>query len=360
MRKISFPLWAIGLALGAVLLAAACGEEKTGPVEPISLVLSAGNDQCAPAGTALPQPLEVTLVGSDEEPFPGATVRWKVESGGGSLVPDSNTTNALGRAQASWTLGASAGRHDATASVGGLPPVAFTATALEAPSAETPYTPNSVVTGALASTDCRLSDGRFVDFYRFPSPVQTYRFTLAASALDPFLFLYDGDRNLVALNDDVTDSTSAVRIFLAAGEYVAGASSSTPGEVGAYTLASAATGEEVGACEEVWVTRGVQTAQAVSAADCELFFQGDGPFYSDQFRVWLEAGDSLTVTMRSDTFDAFLVLFDSTQTVVGLDDDGGGDLDALLRFLARTAGVYTIDAGTAFARDTGLYNLSVR
>jgi hypothetical protein len=61
-------------------------------------------------------------------PVPGAAVRWSVTAGGGS-VSGGETTDAEGRASASWTLGNGVGAQKLTAAVEGAhgSPVTFTA-----------------------------------------------------------------------------------------------------------------------------------------------------------------------------------------------------------------------------------------
>ena len=94
---------------------------------PASVVIFSGNNQTAPAGTALGQPLVVEVRDAGGAPVAGATVTWATLDGG-SLSPTSAVSNAQGRAQTSWTLGPSAPTQTVTATVGALPAASFTAT----------------------------------------------------------------------------------------------------------------------------------------------------------------------------------------------------------------------------------------
>lgn len=63
-----------------------------------------GDGQEARAGETLPLPLRVG-VSNGSAPVEGATIHWKVESGGGSLSVTENATGTDGVATCAWTLG---------------------------------------------------------------------------------------------------------------------------------------------------------------------------------------------------------------------------------------------------------------
>jgi hypothetical protein len=68
------------------------------------------------------------VLDEDDNPVSGATVSWRIESGGGTLSPASSTTDADGRASSAWTLGPSTGEQRASASTAGAGSVTFEAT----------------------------------------------------------------------------------------------------------------------------------------------------------------------------------------------------------------------------------------
>lgn len=105
--------------------------------------LISGNNQQAPIGAPLPEPLIVALTDATGNPVPGKTVIFKVVENNGTLTsgPDTArslalTTDAQGRAQVQWTLGtrAGAGNNRAEATAVGFASSAFF-TAIAAPSA---------------------------------------------------------------------------------------------------------------------------------------------------------------------------------------------------------------------------------
>ena len=95
-----------------------------------TIALNAGNGQSGTVNTALAQ--YAVLVTDGVNPVAGVPVSWAVTSGGGTITPLLDTTDAAGLSTAIRTLGTGAGTQTATASVGGLSgsPVVFTATGL--------------------------------------------------------------------------------------------------------------------------------------------------------------------------------------------------------------------------------------
>ena len=117
-----------GLVLFGALATVQCGGDGggTGP-SPNSITKTAGDAQVAPAGTALPESLAVTVKDQSGAVLPGVSVTFAVTSGGGSVSPGSRVTDAAGIAKTRRTLGPGAGTQLVTASAGSVTPVQFTA-----------------------------------------------------------------------------------------------------------------------------------------------------------------------------------------------------------------------------------------
>jgi hypothetical protein len=98
-----------------------------GPGAPDTVVVISGNNQTAVNGTQLPAPLVVEVRDQAGIPVPGVTVDWSPVQG--SAVPTTGPTDASGRAQTNWTLGTSTANQSLTATVAGLTPQTFNATA---------------------------------------------------------------------------------------------------------------------------------------------------------------------------------------------------------------------------------------
>jgi adhesin/invasin len=135
--------WTLGTTAGGNTLTATAG--LLGPVTftatgaagaPASLTINGGNTQTATAGTAVSIAPSVIVRDANSNPVPSVTVSFAVASGGGSLLSGSPLSGANGIATVgSWTLGTTAGANTLTATVGGLPPVTFTATGVASTSA---------------------------------------------------------------------------------------------------------------------------------------------------------------------------------------------------------------------------------
>lgn len=95
-----------------------------------NLVMVSGNGQSGTVGTALPSPLTVMVTDTNGSGVSGTLVSFSVIGGGGSLSTSSATTNGLGLASVTLTLGPSTGSNTVTATSAGLAgsPAAFTAT----------------------------------------------------------------------------------------------------------------------------------------------------------------------------------------------------------------------------------------
>ncbi|HYT83298.1 MAG TPA: hypothetical protein VEK86_07600, partial [Gemmatimonadales bacterium] len=95
------------------------------------LVATAGNLQSAVVGTAVI--VDPTVRAEDQfgNPVPGASITFAVSGGGGSVTGPAQLTNGAGVATVgSWTLGTTVGTDTLTATLSGVTPVRFTATAL--------------------------------------------------------------------------------------------------------------------------------------------------------------------------------------------------------------------------------------
>ena len=109
-----------------------------------------GDAQSAAAGTAVANPLTVTVTDAENNPVVGHSVTFAVTAGGGSLGTTTATTDASGVATSTWTLGTTAGAtQTVTATASGLTgsPVTFNATATGA-AANLALTSGDTQTGA--------------------------------------------------------------------------------------------------------------------------------------------------------------------------------------------------------------------
>ena len=89
-----------------------------------------GDDQSAVVSTELSDPFIVQVNDQNGDAFSGTVVTFAVTGGGGTLSDTSVTTGSTGRAEATLTLGSTAGTNTVTADVSGISTtITFTATA---------------------------------------------------------------------------------------------------------------------------------------------------------------------------------------------------------------------------------------
>jgi len=120
-----------------------------------SVTIVSGNNQEAPAGSKLPQPLVVKVLDQDGNPIPNRAVSWVIGDGAGTPNPATSNTGADGQASTEWTLGPNPGGNTLNAVVSGVGTATFSAngTGTGSPSnlALTTQPPSSVTVGATLS-----------------------------------------------------------------------------------------------------------------------------------------------------------------------------------------------------------------
>jgi hypothetical protein len=126
-----------GATSGQVVLHATA---LAGPAAAIDKV--SGDEQTAPVGAALVEPVTVKVADAFGNAVEGATVSFAVTGGGGSVTPPQASTGADGTAQATWTMGSGMGANTLSVTADGLAAVEFTATAA-APKAD--LSPSDIV-----------------------------------------------------------------------------------------------------------------------------------------------------------------------------------------------------------------------
>jgi VCBS repeat-containing protein len=112
---------------------------------PTTIELVSGNNQSAPVGSAVPNPLVVRVTDANDNPVANVGVAWTA-NGGGSVSDDNTATDANGLAQVTRTLGLVPGPYTTTAAVDGLSgsPITFTSTATVGPPAQLAITQHPV------------------------------------------------------------------------------------------------------------------------------------------------------------------------------------------------------------------------
>ncbi len=350
-----------------LVLQLSCGGDASGPGHvATSIAATTSTTLTALPGATVTDPPSVIVRDESGSPMVGASVTFAVTSGGGSITGAQETTNPSGIATVgSWTLGTSGGANTLSATSGSLPAVTFTANALD-PCVTTAHTLGSTTDGQLSLSDCRLSDSSFVDFYTVTLPTSgTYIFNQTSTVFDTYLALLTGTGVLVGVNDDfgatgVTDSR--VKLIVPAGSYIIAANSFLKNKTGSYSLVSAPSTEQVTNCEDVFVLRGITTAQSLQTTDCNTNTTSPTTgFASDNYVIFLTAGQTITVAMTSSLLDSYLELrADGGTLPLVFKDPADTTKNAQIAFTAATSGFYIITAASRAAGGTGDYTFSVQ
>lgn len=373
-------LWLLALP---ALFAVACkggGGDSTGPTigPPASLTKNAGDAQSTVPNALLTVAPSVIVKDASGNLVSGATVTFAVASGNGIITGATATSGSTGVATVgSWTVGPLQGGNTLTATVTGISPVTFTATAT---CLATAYTFTASISGTIALSDCKDSDGFYTDWYTVTLPNlaagTAYLFTQTTPTFpsDTFLFLTSSPlqttfANVVAAQAMLgTQTTLAAKVILpTGGNYLLGVTSDAPGGTGAYTFTSSISNDDVtlvaGLCSAAWVVPGVTTTQTLATTDCDY---ASVTSWMDTFGIRLVSGQTVTISMNSTAFDAFLALsldpdFGPPVTIVASNDNrAAGTTNAQIVYTATKDGYYLIRARSAVARQTGSYTLVVQ
>jgi hypothetical protein len=117
-------------ALSLVTLALTACNDSTGPNAKRLIPDARAALQTGVIGQAVSTAPTVLVTDARNHPLSGAVVAFAITKGGGSLSSSTQTTNSFGVASVVWTLGNTFGTNTLTATVEGLPPVTFSATAI--------------------------------------------------------------------------------------------------------------------------------------------------------------------------------------------------------------------------------------
>lgn len=213
------------------------------------------------------------------------------------------------------------------------------------------------VTGELASADPTLRTGEYFDAYVYQGRAgEAVSFTLSSSDFDTYLMVR-GPNGLTLDNDDFEEGRldSAIGVTLPAdGPYRVLVTSFRPGETGRYTLRASSSGQAdtvVGGRLDF----GTPVSGTLSASDPVR--AGGQHFQSWTFSG--RAGQMVTIDLRSDELDTFLVMRTPTGDERTNDDIAQRDTNSRIHAVLDADGDYQILASTYLAGATGRYSLSV-
>lgn len=345
---------------GLVALQISCGDSSgPGGNSAASIEANSSTTLNGSFGAPVDEPPSVIVRDAGGNPLSGVSVTFTVTAGGGAVTGNKQTSDASGVATVgSWTLGADPGANTLEASANGHT-VVFTANGSD-PCADFPaHAFGSTTNGQLSHSDCSFGDGSLVDFYTVTLPAAgTYIFNQTSSSFDSYLLLFTSTAQRLAENNDVGSSpNSQIKAILPAGDFVIAANSFPPNVTGAYSLMSAATTAENSNCEDVFASTGITTPQSLSSSDCSA-----NGIFSDDYIVFLAAGQSMTISMSSSAIDSYLEVTGNTSATILASNDNidGTTQNARVAFTAPSTGYYFVKARSAGAGATGAYTLTTQ
>lgn len=131
--------WTLGASVGSQALLVSAGPDASAQVLATALTpeeaaeaieLLSGGGQRAMVGRRLREAVAVRVVDGVGVPITGAVVGFRIRSGGGTVHPAESTSDSLGLASATWTLGSRVGEQHLAASIGERVRLSIGATAL--------------------------------------------------------------------------------------------------------------------------------------------------------------------------------------------------------------------------------------
>ena len=331
---------------------------------PPVLVLISGNNQVAAAGQPLPQPITVEARTSAGTILSNVVVRFSTASGGGSVTPQSVSTNSQGRAGINWTLGPSAGIQNLTATIGGYATATISAYAVTTGGTGCPnfipYTLGTTVAATLTTADCTVfappDPARYYSKdYAAPVPQsQAIQVRLTSSAFRPWASVYIEPSGWgFGLIAPIGSQTAVTNALVAPGTFAARAHAATPETTGAYTFSTVAISNDVTGCTQFLLTSGVTTTQQLTSTDCS------GTRVYDRYLVGIPPGWSIVTTMTSTAVDAFLQLYQFDDLTLQVqDNNSGGGTNARISFTSPTNSSYYLHATSATGAQLGQYTLT--
>jgi hypothetical protein len=197
---------------------------------------------------------------------------------------------------------------------------------------------------------------------------RTFTVDLSSSAFDAYLMLAHGRGERLAYNDDGGPGCDARVVYTPEDDrplrIIVNTSSRPKHQTGAFTLRvsdGAAPVDSSHDCQgHADPTRVVRAGQRVEGrlTGSDMMFQSDST-YAQIWTLTGTAGDTVTIDLMSDAFDAYLLVSGPGLPKDLQDDDSGGYCNARVTLAFPQSGTYQVVANTADKLATGRYLLAV-
>lgn len=220
----------------------------------------------------------------------------------------------------------------------------------------------------LTTSDDALPDGSYYRAFAFRGQADdTLTIALASIDFDAVLLLADSSGELLSedgIDDNGGGNCNAHLNYVVPvdGHYLVLATSSYPGEVGEFQVSvsrGARPPASTNECRGFFVTTG--TLQRGDSVVGHLGPPEDSKFGQSYYQVWgldVPQGQTVTVDLASDEFDARLTLYRGFRTPVEGNDDGGGQCNARL-VITGGSHPYRVLLHTGKPDETGAFTLTM-
>ena len=219
--------------------------------------------------------------------------------------------------------------------------------------------------GALDENDQISDDGGYYDVYRFRGRQgQRISISMSSDDLDSFVQLGEAADEFY---DDYSDDDGGggvnarlITTLWTDGEYEVRAGSYYPDDTGDYTIEVAELPES-GPADVRPIELGQTIEGELDPSDASM---DDESFY-DIYTFRANAGDRVSITLRSDAFDSYLAFGrwrnDDLEVTASDDDSGGGleGLDAQIQLTIESTGTWAIRVNSLGAMEFGDYRLTL-
>lgn len=314
------------------------------PVPVASVTVTPATAAMLTGGT---QQFTVATLDAAGAPLTGRTIAWS--SSDVSKVTVSTSGLATAVAVGTATITATSEGKSASA--------AITVTAPPVPVCNQlrPITVGQSLNSSLTTSDCKLSDGTYVQKFDLQLTAQTaVQIDMSSSTIDSYLLLQNATTGAVVDENDDDGGQQNARItrLLPAGRYIIYANTFGAGVVGAYSLSVQAGST---ACFTATPIGTSATATGtLRTSSCKL---RDGS-YAERYELNVTTRSTLRITMSSVIFDTWLIVQSDAGATIGEDDDGGGGTNSRL-VLTLDPGRYFILANSYDPAVTGNFALEV-
>ncbi len=216
------------------------------------------------------------------------------------------------------------------------------------------------VRDTLTTTDCKLSDGTYIDYFSFGlGEQQSLRFALSSPSNQAIMMLLDGRGAIIANSylQHGADTTATLRTMLDSGTYTLAVRGVNAGGTGPYLMSVTNDTTPVGGCSWVWLTPGDSTAQTIRASDCTTGPGGSSYFYH-VYAIVLIQNQIIDITEHSTAFDPQAYLVGTNGTTASVVDSTGHN--AVISYTNATQGALQLWVGSSAAGSLGQYSLTLR